>query len=82
MTNKWKKGKKNAQLNKVNNLTLSVFLLMTEAWTANARNGDSSETPETQQSKVRIAGTVVDLNGETATGAIPVTTGIYHPILI
>jgi hypothetical protein len=77
MTNKLKNGMKNAQLNKlVNIMTLSVFLLMTGAWTANALSSASSEASELKQDKTRITGTVVDQTGVPVAGANVVEKGV------
>ncbi|MDR0697976.1 MAG: TonB-dependent receptor, partial [Tannerella sp.] len=70
MTNTSINGIKNAKLKKlVKIMTLSVFLLMTGMTAASARDGDSQETLEPQQSKTRITGTVVDQTGEPVIGA-------------
>jgi TonB-linked SusC/RagA family outer membrane protein len=76
MTNTLIHGIKNAKLKKlVNIMTLSAFLLMMGIWTANARDGYSKESPEPQQDKVRITGTVVDQTGEPVIGANIVEKG-------
>jgi TonB-linked SusC/RagA family outer membrane protein len=65
---------KNAKLKKlVKIMTLSTFLLMTGIGMASAR--DSQESPELQQSKTRITGTVVDQTGEPVIGANIVEKG-------
>jgi TonB-linked SusC/RagA family outer membrane protein len=69
-------GIKNAKLKKlVNVMTLSAFLLITGIGIASARDGDSQESLESQQSKTRITGTVVDRTGEPVIGANIVEKG-------
>jgi TonB-linked SusC/RagA family outer membrane protein len=68
---------KNAKFKElVNIMMLSAFFLVTGIVTANARGGDSQETPELQQSKTRITGTVVDQAGEPVIGANIVEKGV------
>lgn len=50
-------------------MMLSVFLLLMGIGTAGARNGSSQDALESQQSKVRITGTVIDRTGEAVIGA-------------
>jgi TonB-linked SusC/RagA family outer membrane protein len=70
-------GIKNATLKKlVKIMTLSAFLLITGFGTASARGGDSQESSELQQSKIRITGTVVDQTGEPVIGANVVEKGV------
>ncbi|MDR0700790.1 MAG: TonB-dependent receptor [Tannerella sp.] len=70
MINKLKNSMKNDRLKKiVTIMTLSSFLLMTGTEGARARSGNSSETPETQQSERRIMEMVGDRNSETSIGA-------------
>ncbi|MDR0698704.1 MAG: TonB-dependent receptor, partial [Tannerella sp.] len=77
MTNKLINGMKNAKLKKlVKIMMLSVFLLLMGTGIASARDGDSSETLEPQQSKTRITGTVVDPAGEPVIGANVVEKGV------
>jgi TonB-linked SusC/RagA family outer membrane protein len=74
MTNTLINGMKNAKFKKLMNImTLSVFLLITGAGTASAR--DSQESLELQQSRTRITGTVVDQTGEPVIGANIVEKG-------
>ncbi|MDR0370348.1 MAG: TonB-dependent receptor [Prevotellaceae bacterium] len=77
MTSTFINGMKNAELKKlVSIMTLSAFLLLTVAWTASARGGDSSETLKSQQTKIRVTGTVVDPAGEPVVGATIVEKGV------
>ncbi|MDR0758370.1 MAG: TonB-dependent receptor, partial [Tannerella sp.] len=77
MTNTSMKGMKNAKYKKlVQIMTLSAFLLLMGIGTVNARGGDSSGTPELQQNKTRITGTVVDQTGEPVIGANIVEKGV------
>jgi TonB-linked SusC/RagA family outer membrane protein len=69
-------GIKNAKLKKlVNSMTLSAFLLTKGIGTASARGGDSQESSELQQNKIRITGTVIDRTGEPVIGANVVEKG-------
>jgi TonB-linked SusC/RagA family outer membrane protein len=82
MTKKLIKGMKNAKPKKlVKIMTLSVFLLLMGAGIASARSGDSQETLETQQSKVRITGTVVDQTGAPVIGANVTEKGTTNGIV-
>jgi TonB-linked SusC/RagA family outer membrane protein len=77
MTNTLINGIKNAWIKKLAMImALSVFLLMTGIRTANARGGDSQETPESQQNKVHITGSVADPAGEPVTGANVIEKGV------
>jgi TonB-linked SusC/RagA family outer membrane protein len=69
-------GMKNARLKKlINSMTLSAFLLTMGIGTASARGGDSQESSELQQNKIRITGTVIDQTGEPVIGANVVEKG-------
>jgi TonB-linked SusC/RagA family outer membrane protein len=70
MTNRLIHGMKNAKLEKfMRIMMLSALFVMAGTVMISARGSDSQVTNETQQSKVRIAGTIVDRNGETVIGA-------------
>ena len=68
---------KNGKLKKMKQmLLLSAFILVTGAGMANAATDyPSPETIESQQSKIRITGTVVDRTGEAVIGANIVEKG-------
>ncbi|MDR0394370.1 MAG: carboxypeptidase-like regulatory domain-containing protein, partial [Tannerella sp.] len=76
MTNTLINGMKNVKLKKLMNImTLSAFLLITGTGITSARGGDSQATSESQQSKHRITGTIVDRTGESVIGANIVEKG-------
>ncbi|MDR0699800.1 MAG: SusC/RagA family TonB-linked outer membrane protein, partial [Tannerella sp.] len=76
MTKKLFKGMKNAKLGKqMRIMMLSVLFVVAGAVMTSARGSDSSETPELQQSKTRITGTVVDQTGEPLIGVNIVEKG-------
>ncbi|MDR1456106.1 MAG: TonB-dependent receptor [Tannerella sp.] len=57
-------------------LILCAFLLAAGTGITNARDGSPAETPEPQQAKSRITGTVVDRTGEPVIGANIVEKGV------
>jgi TonB-linked SusC/RagA family outer membrane protein len=69
---------KNGKLKKMKQmLLLSAFILVTGAGMANAATDyPSPETTESQQSKIRITGTVVDQTGEPVIGANIIEKGV------
>ena len=75
MRKKLFEGIRNAKL-KMKVMALFTLFLMAGTVMANARGGDSPETLEAQQSKVRITGTVVDRTGEPVIGANIVEKGV------
>ena len=78
MKNKLINGMKNGKLKKMKQmLLLSAFILVTGAGMANAATDyPSPETTESQQSKIRITGTVVDQTGEPVIGANIIEKGV------
>jgi TonB-linked SusC/RagA family outer membrane protein len=67
---------KNAGVKKlVQIMTLFAFLLSMGTGTANARGGDSQAMLESQQSKTRITGTIIDQTGEPLAGVNVVEKG-------
>jgi TonB-linked SusC/RagA family outer membrane protein len=77
MTNKLFNGIKSAKLEKRTRImTLFALFLIAGTVMMNARSGDSSETPEPQQSRTRITGTVVDQTGEPIIGANVLEKGV------
>ncbi|MDR1454039.1 MAG: SusC/RagA family TonB-linked outer membrane protein [Tannerella sp.] len=77
MINKLIEGMKHAGFEKLKRvIMLSVCLLMAGTGLTNARDGHSAETPEPQQAKSRITGTVVDRAGEPVIGANIVEKGV------
>lgn len=70
MTHPLINGMKNTVFKKlVHIMTLSALFLIIGTVMINARGSDSQATPESQQNKTRITGTVVDRNGEPVIGA-------------
>ncbi|MDR0698167.1 MAG: TonB-dependent receptor [Tannerella sp.] len=70
MTKKLFKGMKIAKIEKqMRIMMLSALFVMAGTVMTRAHSGDSQATAETQQSKVRIAGTVIDRNGDAVIGA-------------
>jgi TonB-linked SusC/RagA family outer membrane protein len=70
-------GMKNARIEKqINILMLCVLFLITGTVAIDAHKDYSQETPEWQQAKIRITGTVVDRTGEPVIGANIMEKGV------
>lgn len=72
-------GIRNAECEKQKRImTLFVFFLMIGTGMTSALNGSSTETPELQQEKIRITGTVVDQTGDPVIGANVIEKGVAY----